>query len=120
MDQLYDMTRQLGDSLNNTSTFSTNHIDHLKAGLTSSSSKADPASSLFGAATNFSEQNESQEDDPQKAVSKAKKKALNRESAARSRLKKKSYFENIEAEYLLLQKESNQLKLENAGLRAEN
>lgn len=51
---------------------------------------------------------------------KAKKRVLNRESALRSRMKKKAYFENIEGDYMAMQKESNQLKLENVGLRAEN
>ena len=50
----------------------------------------------------------------------AKKRAANRESAVRARNKKKVYLEGLEAELAAAQKESNQLKLENAGLRAEN
>lgn len=35
-------------------------------------------------------------------------------------MKKKIYYETIEAEFTLLQKENNRLKLDNAALRAEN
>lgn len=38
----------------------------------------------------------------------------------RARMKKKIYYETIEAEFTLLQKENNRLKLDNAALRAEN
>lgn len=44
----------------------------------------------------------------------------NKESAVRSRMKKKTYYDNIETQYVTLQKENNKLKLDNAALRAEN
>jgi hypothetical protein len=38
----------------------------------------------------------------------------------RSRMKKKAYYEGIEAEFAVSQRENGKLKLENAALRAEN
>jgi len=38
----------------------------------------------------------------------------------RSRMKKKAYYEGMEAEFTNTQKENGKLKLENAALRAEN
>ena len=50
----------------------------------------------------------------------AKKKMQNRESAMRSRMKKKQFYDGVESEYTSLQVENNKLKLDNAALRAEN
>jgi hypothetical protein len=51
---------------------------------------------------------------------KAKKRMQNRESAIRSRMKKKVYYDNIEEQMTQVQQENNKLKLDNAALRAEN
>ena len=51
---------------------------------------------------------------------KAKKRVQNRESAIRSRMKKKSYYEGMEQHLGAAQQENNKLKLDNAALRAEN
>lgn len=51
---------------------------------------------------------------------KIKKRMQNKESAVRSRMKRKAYYDNIEVLYNQLQLESNKLKLDNAALRAEN
>lgn len=44
----------------------------------------------------------------------------NRESAMRTRMKKKSYFTQLEDDLKCTQSENNKLKLDNAALRAEN
>lgn len=51
---------------------------------------------------------------------KAKKRLQNRESAMRTRMKKKSYYLQIEEDLKISQSENNKLKLDNAALRAEN
>ena len=51
---------------------------------------------------------------------KVKKRQGNKDAAARSRMRKKAYFEQVESEYQQSQKEVNRLKLDNAALRAEN
>lgn len=51
---------------------------------------------------------------------KQKKRVSNKESAIRSRIKKKAYFEGVEAEFIEMQSENNKLKLDNVALRAEN
>lgn len=53
-------------------------------------------------------------------LKKARKRMQNRESAVRSRMKKKVQQESIEHEVQHVQVENNKLKLENATLRAEN
>ena len=53
-------------------------------------------------------------------IAKVRKRQANKESAIRSRLKKKAMQEQIENEYQKSQQEVNKLKLENAALRAEN
>ena len=51
---------------------------------------------------------------------KAKKRVQNRESAVRTRIKKKAFYESVEVELQTVQLENNKLKLDNAALRAEN
>lgn len=51
---------------------------------------------------------------------KARKKVQNKESALRSRMKKKHYYDHLESDLNATKQEGNKLKLENAALRAEN
>ena len=44
----------------------------------------------------------------------------NKDSAVRSRMKKKSYYDTLEVQLNSFSQENNKLKLDNAALRAEN
>jgi len=59
------------------------------------------------------------DDDPHEYM-KARKRQQNRESAVRSRMRKKHYFVGVEDQLIQSQQENNKLKLDNAALRAEN
>eukprot|EP00347_Sterkiella_histriomuscorum_P001191 403372978 len=59
-------------------------------------------------------------DESGEQFNKVKKRMQNKESAVRSRLKKKAYYESVETQLNSAQMENNKLKLDNAALRAEN